>query len=237
MKKELVIAYVLLFTSITTGCKKKQDIVIDPKTDYAALQLGHWVEYNVDSFIYNDFTSKIDSHFLQIRELVADTFTDNTGSLAYKIERYERADSNHPWDLRRVWSAKLVANRLERMEENLRYVKLIFPPALNQTWKGNAFINVDPLNSQTKYLDNWDYEYVSVDAPSNLGTMNFANTVTVLQHEEEIPGLERNAFKEIYARKVGLIYSRHTHLEKQPGDTQYKSGFDVECRIMDWEGR
>ena len=122
------------------------------------MNLGDWIIYDIDSVYYDDFfePTKIDSINYQIKEVVADTFRDLTGNLTYRIERFRRNDTSQNWKLYNVWSVNKFERLVERTEQNLRYIKMIFPIDENKTWKGNTYINA---SGNIDYMDGWDYIY------------------------------------------------------------------------------
>ena len=112
----------------------------------------------------------------------------------------------------------------------------MWPIKQEYKWKGNKYIDTYSLNSTTKYLDDWDYTYDSVDAPITLGGIMLSNTIKVNQRDEflgkdpKLPNTqyaERNYSVEKYAKNIGLVYKEFLHWEYQgiqsgsPGYTGY----------------
>ncbi len=228
MKKNILLLLCMFF--LLASCKKKTETV-DLKTDYFPLKVGAWIIYNVDSTYYDNFLLTHYTHHFQLKELVASSFTDGSGDLAYSLERYERDSDTLPFVIKNVWTEKVINNRAEKVEENQRFIKLVFPPQFSTTWKGNAFIKPDLTSIYTKFLGNWDYEYTAIDAPNSFGSNSFNSTATIVADNEIVPGLQQTNFTETYARGVGLIYYHHKYLEKQPTDANWISGFDVSATI------
>ena len=131
-------------------------------------------------------------------------------------------DDTTAWLIKDIWFATRTATRLEVVEENLRFIKLVFPPYEEATWKGNLFINA--IDDLAWYAD-WEYEFTGVDESKTVGGISFAKTLTVLQIDysenrlEYIYGLER------YATKVGLIYKELIHLERSTFSGPWEKGF------------
>src|SRR5687768_8883088 len=126
--------------AIFSSCSKTEDFNPDYKFEYYPDQIGHYVIYDVDSIVFNDFTNTIDTLRYQRKYVVDSTFVDGTGHNAFKLIRYLRADSTQGWTLSDVWWASIVNNTLEISEENQRFVKLLFPPREDQTWRGNKYL-------------------------------------------------------------------------------------------------
>jgi len=112
---------------------------------YFPMVKGFYVDYDVDSVvhledddIYNMDTSILSFHF-QLREQVDSQFIDPTGDTTYTILRYHRDADSLPWDFINVWTAKVTNTSAQKVEDNVRFIKLAFPINFRQTWNGNAF--------------------------------------------------------------------------------------------------
>jgi hypothetical protein len=125
-------------------------------------------------------------------------------------------------------------------QDGAQYVKLMFPIKEGFTWPGNQFAQVqDTLYS---YLKNWDYTYQRYHLSYFNGLVNFDNTVTVLENDENVnyqnvdsivAGYKTYA-KEVYAYNVGMIYKEWTHYTwGQPDTTQNRNGYTVIMRAID----
>jgi len=227
------IASLLAIAFVTLSCSKTktEDFQIDYKYDYFPLDSGHAVIYDVDSIAINDFCDPvcIDTYTFQVKEVVGDTFIDLEGDLAYEINRYTRQSPTDPWGPRRVWHAKRVETStkrtLEKVEENLRFTKLVFPPKSSSTWLGNRFFTIpEELRLIVEeVLDSydgpngepWEYHYTSIDVPATYNGLYFDSTLTVLQYNDSTL-LNKTYSTEVYAKHVGMIYKEHLWLKHQP---------------------
>jgi len=214
-----------LFAMLFTSCEKEESLTIDYKYEYFPTGFGHYVIYNVDSIVFDDFTNTSDTFHYQKKHVIDSSFTDNSGRTAYKVIRYQRADSTQPWTLADVWYAVPTQTTLEVNEENQRFVKLLFPPREGQTWRGNQYIDITDANW---YLEDWEYSATAVDAPETVGGIAFDSTVTVVQQDYETL-IEKVNAEEKYAKNVGMVYKYFLALEKR-GDitrpwTNPESGF------------
>jgi hypothetical protein len=201
---------VLLFS-----CKKEQDLSsIDLGYDYFPITVGSFVEYKVDSTYYG-ITVEESSYY--VREVITEEFLDNTGQNVYRVERSLRHFTSQPWILMDAWTQKRTSTVGERVEENVRFVKMEFPLEEGATWKGNVY----------NTLGDWDYQYVDVNKPAVFGLLSFENTVTVVQHKVNNL-VEQQDFKEIYAKGVGLVYKKKKSVLIQSGSQQ---GYEVVYRV------
>ena len=97
--------------------------------EYFPLQEGAVIIYDVEhiSIDGSGIPRIIDTSVYQIRQTVESTFTDLEGRTSYRIERERRATPQDPWTPEAVWYATQSANRVEMVEDNQRFVKMISP--------------------------------------------------------------------------------------------------------------
>ncbi|MEI6124195.1 MAG: hypothetical protein WCQ95_11280 [Bacteroidota bacterium] len=187
------------------SCKKETELPVDMGYKYFPVNTGHWAIYNVDSISYNDFTGAIDSFHFQIKEFVESVFVDNSGAETQRLECYYRPNDTSNWVIRDVWAENLTASTAQRVEENLRLVKLVFPVTEGLQWNGNAY----------NMLGEQNYEYDNVHSTFAINGFSFDSTLVVKQ-KELYTLISEDLQKEIYAARVGLVYKRYVKLSKQP---------------------
>lgn len=210
---------VLLFSS----CKKEK-VVITPEMgyNYFPFHVGHWVTYKVDSIHYNDFTTKSDtSHFL-VKEYYESMFNDLSGRPTIRIERHRKDNDTTNWYIKDVWYANCNAFAAEKIEENVRFVKLIFAVEKEKKWNGNVY---NTLVSQT-------YNYKNVDEAYNINNLMFDSTLTVMQKDVQTL-ISSDYQKEVFARNIGLIYKKFVQLKRKIDGTII-SGTDYTYTIVSW---
>ena len=203
--------YILtLSTLVFFSCKK--DTAVNSLTSsnysYFPLEEGSWIIYNVDSVVHlsnddgtNQPDTSIASYHFQIKEVVDFDFIDGQGNKAYRVSRYKRQNDTLPWDFLVVWISLRTSGSAQRVEENVRYIKLSFPINQKSMWNGNAY------NDQLQE----DYSYSEIHIPSTFGNNRFDSTVTVLQLDDD--NLIHRVFKqEKYANHVGLVYKEKDSL-------------------------
>lgn len=235
---------VLLLITLLTACNKQNELLTPvPLTEYFPLKVGKYITYNLDSTVYINFGQKDTVIKYQVKDSIENQVTDNLGRPAYRIVRYIRKNAAQPWIANNTFMAIPTATTMEFVENNLRFQKLKWPVREGESWKGNTFIDTYSLNSNTKYLDDWDYTYVDVDAPLLLGSFQLNNTLTVEQRDEflgqdpKLPGTqyaEKNYSVEIYAKNIGLVYKEFLHWEfqgAQPGRQAFYSGYGVKLTM------
>lgn len=206
--------YKLIICLLVTGlssCKKDPDVsttTTDKGYDYYPVALGNWYVYAVDSINHNEFTGTIDTFSYQIKELYADTFSDNEGRLSYKIERYKRDNELAQWEISDIWYSTSTESRVERVEEDVRYQPFIFPPKNETEWDLNSFNSYNIYNEWEDKTNKIEIivKDTLVEMPFSLDSLSYDNTVTVWHKYETYISYEK--YHSVYAKNVGLVYKQ-----------------------------
>ncbi|MFN4123220.1 MAG: hypothetical protein ACK4GL_07955 [Flavobacteriales bacterium] len=185
-------AILLLFAS----CKKDSSLEPGPwYENYFPLEQGTFITYNCDSLVYNDFTNQVDTFRFLIKQYYESVFLDNAGREAMRLERWKKEHPDSAWFLKDVWFVVKTKDRVEKVEEDVRIVKMVFPVRDNKEWDANA-LNFLPART---------YTYDNIHQPFNVLQSDFDSTVTVVNTD---PVNLVNEFRntEVYAINRGLIY-------------------------------
>jgi hypothetical protein len=179
------------------GCRKDEDAApVDLGLEYFPTRIGHYVDYQVDSAWRDDHVGIQGSVSYVMREVLTEETTDAEGRPAQRIERYVR-DSAGVWQVRDVWTQTRDERRAERTEENLRMLKMVFPPRDGQFWDLNIYNTEDPFELTYEAVDvPWSTDSLAFDSTSLVESTFFNNLVDTMLHEER------------YAKHVGLVYKR-----------------------------
>lgn len=206
--------------------------------DYFPINPGHSVEYAVDSIIFNDFTKTIDSVSYELKDVVGDAFVDDQGRNSWTVNRYRRNDSTQEWREILSYYFTVTPFNIEVVDDNLRFIKLVFPVKPNTNWRGNAYISTN-FNQEYKWLNNelWIYRYANLSAPYSNEFTQFENTVTVNQADittgtpsDPDKYSDRTYSQEIYAKSVGLVYKEMTNWVYQNDIVKFRNGFTLILR-------
>lgn len=208
---------------VTFSCKKKVSEPIDLKHDYFQLVEGAFVEYDVTYIFHDQALLKHDTIHYQLKTQIGDTVMDNAGRVARKFNRHTRETSTDSWLLKDVWTAILVDNRAELVEENQRKVKMVFAPTEDKTWDINQF------NMDGKMTAN----YEAIDSERTYGNLIFDKTVFVREkiYTTLIDKIDKY---EIYARGVGMIYKEDKDLKYNFGQSIPTKGTEYYYRISSY---
>lgn len=185
--------------------------------DFFPLETGQYTVYDVRQITYR-LASIPDTQRFQLKETVADTFTDLSGQPAFRIHRLVRASTNAQWRLDSVWTAKRTAYAAIRQENNAQFVRLSFPPREKLAWNGNIYNSLPPET----------YEIRDFDRPLRTTDTLFRQTLKVFQKEDS-SGVANIRRVDTYARGVGLIRKVNLNVrydQRDFGSGQIESGTD-----------
>ncbi len=246
MKNRFLPFLLIIVLASLAACKKESENAYvygnDLTRGYYPLNKGHYVLYDVDSTIWDDFTGDSVMRHMQVRYDVADSFTNNEGTKSFQVEVRRRADDSSAFMTNDVFFATPSANALDITQNNLRFRKLVFPVQAGTSWNGTSQIATNDQDLQ--YFKDWYYTYYNVGQSYNTGNVNFDNSVTVQEVDDTLnnpitmPNVyaERTFSKEIYGFNVGLIYretTRWTYDQANSSGTYAKKGYRVIMRAVD----
>jgi hypothetical protein len=214
-KKYSNIIHLLLAIIILFSCSKStENVIINRDFSYYPQKVGKWINYQVQE-IHIDAPSNIyDTTNYQIKELFESTFIDNSGDICFRIERYKRINDSSPWEIKDVWVSKLNNNFAIKIEENLAYVKILFPAETNKVWNGNIYNTGDYSGYHISDLN--EKEIINANV--------FDSVLTVVQRDDENL-IEKYLSVEKYGKNIGLIFRQNININSLyiiPGESYNK---------------
>lgn len=191
-------------TVLLVSCKDDVAGPRDPGFAYFPTAIGTWVEYQVDSIWRDDEQEVHDSISYRLLERIEEHYVDPAGRPAQRVLRYVLDDHNE-WVVRDVWTATLSERYAEKLEENMRRLKLSFPLRKGRTWDTNIYNTDKELPVVIK----------DMDVQVSLGSMALDSTLVL---ENTIPAnlVERRDLMERYAKHIGLVEKHWTETITQP---------------------
>lgn len=214
----------LLFCPLL-ACTGRQYIPPEPpdlagQYAYFPLDIGRYTDYWVDSIVYDYAAGGTlrDSSRTLAREQIVDIARDDTGQLYHIVERLERPNDTAAWQLRRVFAAARSTTQAIRTEDNLRFLKLVFPFDRRTAWDGNQWIDpyleIEVAGERMRPFTGWNYEVDSLDIPAQIGAFTF-DSVLVVTEVNETNAIERRFSRAKYAKHVGLVWHEQWILDSQ----------------------
>ncbi|SHK45654.1 hypothetical protein SAMN04488028_10566 [Reichenbachiella agariperforans] len=165
---------------------------------YFPMEVGAYRIYDVHDTNYYLIGPEEENY--QLKEEVVDSTIISDTEVRYQLHRSKRADETAVWKLDSVWTTSINTTRVVAVENNVSFVKLVFPIEENLSWDGNSY-----NNRQSEF-----YQYGESQIDTVLAEQAFTNVVQVIQSNQGIdPLIGRDDRLEYYAPEVGLIIKYH----------------------------
>lgn len=233
MNHTRVYIIISLLPFLTASCKKVNETLVAEKIiNYYPLHIGNSISYQLDSTVYISFGSEKVVRSYIIKDVVDSMITDNLGRNSYKIKRKIRSTiDTTEWSDLMSYLVTFETSRIELIQDNQRYLKMIDPIRNNVEWNGNTHINTIS-NPELQYLDQWKYYYTNVNMPYTINNYTYPETITIIQRDDTIGDttnkdnyFEVNYSREVYSKEIGLIYKEFLHEAWQAANSSSTSGY------------
>ncbi|MFK8105180.1 MAG: hypothetical protein AB8G15_21890 [Saprospiraceae bacterium] len=239
--------YWCLALGLLVSCNENtntEELNVDMGLEYFPLTVGKYIVYQLDSITYDITASGTIRDTVQgfLKEEIIDTSFNNLGAVVAVIQRSVKADWADAWEVKDIWQASIVDNQAQKVEENLRFIKLVFPATAGTTWNGNIFIpddlDIAIAGERIDFFKNWSYEIESVGKAEIIGGKNFEEVATVFQADNENL-IELRYSMEKYAKNVGLVYRELKILDTQdinstePWEVKAKNGLILRQELLE----
>lgn len=216
----------LLLVFVALGlfsCTEEVQPIPEEGRDYFPTQLGTWVEFECDSIWQDAPVNVRDTFRFYRRDLIESNIVSTRDTLIQRIERYKKAGIADTWTLKDVWFQSKSLTSAERVEENIRFVKLKFPLSEGLRWDGNLF----------NFEDAWNYKVTKLHQPFDINGLHFDSTVTIEQIDS-VNLVQRLYGKEVWAKHVGLVYKKYVKYQVFPGGQDSVLGTEYEYRAINF---
>ena len=212
----LIYSFCLLVILFCTSCETES--ILPPDTylglTYFPLEVGNYAIYDVQDIRYT-FGQAPDTLRYQLKETVADSLPGHsmpgqTQEMVYRLERYSKALPDSVWRLDSVWTARKSTSRVVVVENNVPFVKLVFPCRPGAEWDGNV-LNSRPeqqytLTATSEKLKN------EMAGRSPLDSL-FGNSLTVIKAQSADTIIADTRKSETYVEGIGLVYKKSLNLQ------------------------
>ena len=240
---------------LQSSCKKEvEEFTSEPLSNYIPLQAGKYITYRIDSTVFPNFGRNEEIRKYQVKHVIDKQITDNLGRPSYLVYRYI-SNLNDTLGTPAVWTPNgsyfitPLSQKIEVIEDNLRFLKLHLPVKAGYSWKGNSYLPDDPYFSFYNFsnddaMADWDYYFDIFESTFSYRGRNYLNVFTIEEEDEAInvPITNVNAYASItravekYAKNIGLVYREYALWEYQPnpgGSGPYKTGFGIRMWMVD----
>ena len=222
--------FVVIILVCFCACEKKSANLF---TDYQyfPLAVGQYQIYEVYEVKYSlSQAPSISKSYL--KEQISNVNNSSNQQKHFTIERYKRISANQPWQIDSVWTGQLYPNKAIRTENNIAFVKLIFPIQISQFWNKNE------LNSLPEQM----ISYKTRSGNFQIDDKNYTNVISVvIKNDSSLLSKQKNI--EIYAPKFGMIYLENANLsycQSSPdciGKNIIEYGFERKMKLIEFGNR
>ncbi len=197
-RKNLHVLFIILVVMLILPCCREKSI------DPSSLDMGY-TYYPLDSGLYREYLvqqinyaadGSIDSSSWYYKEIQGAWTLDESGDSVMTIERYKTNDTTADWEIDSLFRIRKNNLRVIATEDNIPYVRLVFPVVDSEKWNGNAY------NS----LGEQDFQYSNAGKETEVQGKKFPVTVTVIEKEIDDHIVNYVKKDDIYASNTGLIY-------------------------------
>lgn len=231
LNSKSIIYFLIIF--MLMACEKESvSFKTERIKDYYPLKVGKYITYRLDSTVYLNLGTKKEVHSYLIQDKIDSVITDNLDRPSYKIKRTIRSNTDTTkWNDLMSYLVTFDSTRLELVQDNQRYLKLVEPISNGFSWKGNSYINTASIPA-IQYLADWKYIFENVRRPFTVNDISYTETVTVNQRNDTSGNandkkfyFEINYSKEVYSKSIGLIFKDFLHEAWQPPNASSPGGY------------
>lgn len=239
----------LIVISLFSCSDKKEEFETETLAEYFPLQAGKSITYRIDSLVFTNFQRDIEVHSYQVRHVVDAETVDNLNRPSFRIHRFLRnGDGSGEWVNNGTYFVTPLFDRIEIVEDNLRFIKLHAPFREGYSWKGNSYLHLDPYSAYKftafGYMRNWEYYYDAFNSTFEYQGQVY-NDVWTVEHQDfddNFPVTEaarpggKTRSVERYAKNIGLVYREYAIIEYEPntsGPEPYYRGFGITMWMID----
>jgi hypothetical protein len=253
---KFILPIIAIFTLVACDKTTTEEYDTEELTQMLPTVEGKYITYRVDSVVFSNFGTVIQTHKYQIRQEIDTLITDNLGRPSYRVICYLRDEAGlEPWVPTSTYFITHLDKQVEVIENNLRVIRLRQPFRINFNWKGNKYLSEQPYHPRFQisiddFMNTWDFTYDNFEASTTIGTQTVDNVYTVFCIDESLnnapsgvppvadPGAYGNKTFSLdkYARGLGLVYRDYSLWEYQPpsnGEPGKYSGFAVKMWMID----
>lgn len=239
---DMRLSLLVVMLALLLACKKDETSAYLIPEGYYPHEISYQWVYKMDSTTFDVSAQGVvkKQTISYIRESILDTFTDGTGTLAYIIGRENSPNPDGPWNTAGQDILQITPGGIEKVENNLRFLKLKFPIRTGYTWNGTQYIDTrqkiiiegEPL----ELYKNWLSTYLEIDGERRLDNSEYAHVLTLQLADSESKIELREGFEQ-YAHEVGLIYKEMYILDTQiiselPWDQKAEKGFILRQTLL-----
>jgi hypothetical protein len=170
------------------------------------IEVGREWIYASDSIVWLNIGSVIDTTRSYLKEIAGETFEAEDGKVWTEWLRYYSSDSIR-WIPLHSWRVRHGEGQLVRVEENISFIKFVYPFRDGTRWDGNVYFDSDRFiqlqGERIQPFQNWRYRISTqnIDVPC----VQEKCAVIKVDHIDASTLLDRRKSVEYFGEGVGLI--------------------------------
>lgn len=207
------LASLLLAGGALLGSCRHESVAPQPASNYFPVVVGTYRTYAVADSSWTGAVATVRTY--QLRERVAEQFTDAAGQPAYRVVRSKRLTAAAAWVDDSVLIVQPLARAVLLTRANVRTVELLYPPRAGKGWNATAFttstLSPDTISNVTRQYGPAVGTAYTTPAIAGQGAKTYDATVSVL----DIPTVQdndgvyrRSGTTQVFASGVGLVLRR-----------------------------
>jgi len=205
-----LLSLIILCSLAFSACEEKTIVLTDAEAGYQYYPVEkdkYWI-YRVDSTIVSTQGAIKPNSASFIKEEIADSFINSQGDTAFIIQRSIASSLAGPYQFTDRWTIEKTRATLTRIEENLQFVRILFPVMLGDSWDGNKFDQKTKVivgqEKMEPYLE-WEYRVSSKNTNITLNRIEYSEVLEIQEADYETD-IERRLSTAYYAENIGLIF-------------------------------
>ncbi len=201
MNKALIVILSVLLLGLV-ACEKEVSTPEPTSFDnkYFPLIVGNSISYQIEEIVIDVATAVNDTLAYQIKEKIESLIEDVKTHKSYRLERYYRKTSVEEWVLLNVWQLRQYQTRIQKIEDNIEYLRLITPVESHVSWDGNLY----------NHKDAEDCEVSKIEA-IQIGSKNLETAFVT--HFDSSSLIDKKFSEEQYADGIGLVNKTEIDVE------------------------
>jgi hypothetical protein len=242
-KFNLILGGIICIFISLSSCTSETE-TLDESTfgyDYFPLSKGKTWVYQSDSIVYSSVGTVKDTFRSFLKEEIGEAFLDLEGNNVYKINRYFKRKDTDAWSRINTWTTSSDQTRAIRTEENIRFIKLVFPIKNGLRFNGNLFVDEDlKIEVGGEFVEaykNWKHKIESLESIVKYKNQDVKALQVNLVDGTSI--IDRRKVVEYYGKGIGLLRKEMIILDSDgskpndPWENKAKKGFIHQLTLLD----
>ncbi len=245
MRLSLYVLLVFVGFMTFSSCEESS-IMLDESNvgfEYYPVEQGKFWLYRVDSTLVPGPTMDNFTSTSFIREEITDSFINSQGDTTFILQRSISDTRDGVFRTTDRWTIEKTESTVIRVEENLQFLKIVFPVTRGDVWQGNRF---DERTTETvaqnivEVYKAWESEVLNKAAMINANGVAYTDVLEI-QHADFETEIELRQAKEYYAPGVGMILRELSILDTQcfaacagdPWIEKAERGFELRQELLE----